>query len=158
MTLDTDTVLEVIRHHVTETVTLHAIAKELLATAKQEKEAAVKEPRGKTRLVALIRGDEALKFLVAGGAFTVAVPDGDDDPTTTTYHGDALVERLRKAAIAHNEAPAKRRGKRAAKIETWQQAFSILKAKTIKGSGSQISIRGKGNPIEVVVLTKETIS
>lgn len=156
MSLPVDEVLSVLREHVTDSSTLQAITKDLIKTEKEIKEAkaADKTPKAKTRMVALIRGNAELKQLVAAGAFVLSVPDDD---TTNTYSGDGLLARLNKAAVSHNEAPRKRRSKNNRKIKTLFDAMTLLKAKTIKASGSTFSIKQKGQPIEVVVVEKEDI-
>ncbi len=133
-----------------------ATVADLRKAAKQEKDTPA-TPKAKTRFVALVRGDLALQKALDGGAWIVSVPDGDEDPTTTTYHGGGLVNRLRKAALAHNEAPKGRR-KAKTKVTTWRELFAYVKASTIKASESAITFRQKGTPCEVVVLTEETIS
>lgn len=138
---------------VTETPRLQAIARALEKAERETKEQRKAEPRGKTRLVILVRGDAALQRALDGGGWVVSVPDDD---TTNTYSAEGLVNRLRKAVIAHNEAPKGRR-KAKTKVETWAQCFTQLRAKTLKDSGSQIGIKQKGNPAELVVLTSETV-
>lgn len=149
-------VIQVIRDEglITEPAKLQAIAKALDAAAREAKEERKHSPRGKTRLAILVRGDDALQRALGGGAWVVSVPD---DESTATYSGASLISRLRSAAVVHNEAPAKRRSKSRAKITTWQELFTTIKAKTLKDSGSQIGVKQKGNPAEVVVLTSETV-
>ena len=85
------------------------------------------------------------------------MPDGDAD--ANLYSGEALLTRLRTAAKAHDEQPRKRRAKgKPTKIVTWADCFRHVKAKTFKASGSAITVRAKGDPVEVVVLDKETLA
>lgn len=155
MSLPIDDVLSILRDHIVDQTSLKAIAQDLIEAEKEVKESKSTAPKGKTRLVAFVRGDEALKSAVAGGAFVASVPDDD---TTATYSGDALVERIRKAAVAHNDKPRKKgRGRTRSKIETWTDAFRCLKSKALKESGSKISIKQKGENVEVVVLTTEKV-
>lgn len=154
MSLPVTDTLDILRAHLKDASLLNAIAKDLIAAEKEIKDA--KEPaaaKGATRLAVLIRGDAALQQAVAGGAWVVSVPDDD---TTATYASDGLINRLRAAVTAHNEAPKGRR-KAKARIQTWFQALTGLKAKVIKESGSVIGIKQKGTPCEVVVLTSETV-
>jgi hypothetical protein len=151
-------VIQIIRDEgiVTETAKLQAIAKALDAAAREAKEERKHNPRGKTRLLALLRSaDPVVARAVEAGVFIISVPD---DESTATYSGESLIARLRSAVVAHNEAPKKRRGKARSKIETWQQAFTQLRAKTIKESGSTIGIKQKGNPAECVLLLTEGVA
>lgn len=156
-TLPLSDIAAIIRDHVSDPEALTAIQKDLLAAAKEI--AAAKEaekantPRGKTRLVAFVRGTPEMQKALDGGCWIASVPDDD---TTATYAGQALLERLRKAVIAHNEAPKGRR-KAKPRIETWFQAFTSLKAKTLKESGSTVTVKQKGVLVEVIVLTSETV-
>lgn len=164
MSLPIDEIVTVLRDHLpSDAKLLNAIASDLLKAEREIKADKQATPRGKTRLVALIRtdGDPAVARALEAGAYVVQVPDGTEDggelPEASSYHGEALLQRLRKAAIAHNEAPRKRRGKPRIKVETWHQAFSHIKAKTLKESGSNITIKAKGMPVEVVGLLSETV-
>ena len=155
--LPIDDIIAVLRDYVPDSTTLQSITKELLRTEREAKAAGDKAgPKAKTRLAILVRGTPELQRLVTQGAYIVSLPDGDDDPTTTTYMGQALVERIRKAAIAHNEAPKGRR-KAKRRIQTLHDAMTLLKAKTIKESGSVIGIKQKGTPAEVVVVLNEDL-
>ena len=161
MSLPIDEVLSTLRDHITDNALLQKISQDLTKVEQELKDA--KEPAakgGKTRLAILIRGDKALAAAVAGGAYVMGVPDaGDTDAVeSSTYMGDALINRLRKAVVTHNEAPKGKRGKKRAKIETWFQAFSTLRPKAIKESGSQMTIKQKGVPAEVIVLLNENVS
>lgn len=154
-------VLAVVRDHVTDAGQLAAIQAELLKTQRQiaaDKEADKGAPKGKTRLCAIIRGDEALKRAVAGGCYILSVPDPEDDAElANTYMGEGLLGRLYTACRAHNEAPKKRRAKAKRPIKTLPDAMSLLRAKTIKESGSTFSVKQKGTPVEIVVVTSEAL-
>ena len=128
------------------------IAAEKEVKAEKAAEASVKT---KTRLAILIRGDAALQQAVAAGAYVLSVPD--DDTVSNTYMAEGLLNRVIAAAKEHNEAPRPRRGKSKRSIKTLNDAMTLLKAKTIKASGSQFSIKQKGMPVEVVVVTKEEL-
>ncbi len=145
--------LDILRGHLTDSTLLNAIAKDLIKAEKEVKAAKVAQPKGKTRLVALVRQDPGSPTL--GGAYIVSVPDDD---TTNTYAAEGLLNRLRKAAAEHNDAPRPRRGKPKTKVETWDQLFRYVTPKTLKASGSQIGVKAKGNAHELVVLAKETIA
>jgi hypothetical protein len=154
MSLPIDDTLAVLRDHIKDQTVLKQIAQDLIAAEKEAKESKVTTPKGKTRLVALVRHDGG--SLVGAGAYIVSVPDDD---TTDTYSKDGLLNRLRKAAQEYNDSPRKRRAKgKPVKIETWTDLFRNVKAKTLKASGSNISIKAKGDPVELVVLEKETIA
>lgn len=160
MSLPIDDVLDILRQHLPkdDPNLLQAVAKDLLQAEREAKAANASDaPKAKTRLAIVMRGDEALQRAVTQGGYIVAVPDGDEDPTTSTYMGDGLRDRLIKAAKQHNEAPKGRRGKSKRKIETLHDAMTILTSKTLKASGSQITIKQKGVPAEIVVFTKEQI-
>lgn len=155
MSLPLDEVIAVLAKHL-PSAQVQSIAKDLIAAEKAAKEEKVTEPRGKTRLVAMLRSaDPAVKLAAQAGVFVLAVPDDD---STATYSGASLISRFQKAAIAHNEQPRKRRSKGKTKIETWQELFTHVKAKTFKASGSAISLKQKGFPCELVVLETEGIA
>ena len=148
-------VIEVLKRHLS-TTTLQTVAKDLIAAEKELKaHRGDAGPKSKKRLVAMVRGDAQLKALVAAGAYVVSVPDNDADPSHSTYTGDGLVKRIVAAARAHNDTPQKRRGRNRRLIKTFNDAMTMLRAKTIKQSGSTISIKAKGVPIEVVVVEHE---
>ncbi len=156
--LPIDETLAVLRDHITDNAVLQAIAKDLLKTEREAKEERKHAPRGKTRLLALLRSaDPVVARAVEAGVFIISVPDDD---STATYSGASLLSRLRSAVTLHNETSAKRgrRAKPRSKIETWQQAFTQLRAKTIKESGSTIGIKQKGNPAECVLLLTEGVA
>lgn len=166
-----DEVLATLRDHIQDKTLLRSIEIDL-AKVQQELEAAKEPPSkaGKTRLVAFIRSTpetaKALETAVGGGAFIISVPSGESEEDNSsegavmanTYMGSALIQRLQKAAAEHNEAPkGKRRGKARSKVETWLQLFTQVRAKTFKTSGSSITVKGKGVPIEVLILSSETV-
>ncbi len=158
MSLLIEDILAILRdgNYLTDSTTLQAVAKDLIQAEKEV--AATKEtagPAAKTRLTVLIRGDAALRAAVAGGAWIVSVPD--DTESTQSYTANYLIDRLRKAVAEHNDAPKARRGRAKRVIKTWFEAFTTLKAKTIKASGSAIGLKGKGSLAEVVVLEDETV-
>lgn len=154
-------VLAVVRDHVTDPTQLAAIQAELLKTQRQiaaDKEAEKGAPKGKTRLCVVIQGDAALKEAVAAGCYVLSVPDPEDDAElSNTYMGEGLLGRIYTACRAHNDAPKKRRAKAKRKIQTLVDAMSLLKAKTIKESGSTFGIKQKGQPVEIVVVTTPTL-
>ncbi len=158
MSLAIDSILAVLRDggHLTDTKALQAAAKDLIAAEREAKEEKSTEKRGKTRLVGLVRMD-AGERVDLGGVYLLSVPDLEE-PEGDTYAGESLLSRLRKAAIAHNEQPRKRRGKPVTKVETWDQFFRGVKARTLKESGSAITVRAKGNAHELIVLDRETIA
>lgn len=152
--------LAVIRDHIADAATFDAISKDLLRVQRElaaEKEAekeASDGPKNKYRFVVLIRGDNALKAAVAGGAFIMAVPDSED--LIETYSGDGLIQRLNKAVHTQNEAPRGKRGKARSKIKSYPEAFRMLKTKAIKGSSSEFKVKTK-DPVEVLVLTESEV-
>lgn len=152
MSLPIDSILAILRdgNHLTGNA-LQAVAKDLIAAEKEEK--ANKEPavKTKTRLVGLVRQDVGSATL--GGVYILSVPDDD---STDTYSGVGLLNRLRAAAVEHNDAPRGRKGR--TKVTTWDQLLRNVKAKTFKASGSQIGVKAKGNAHELVVLPTETIA
>lgn len=156
MSLPIDDIITILRDggHLTDPKALQAAAKDLLAAEREVKESKTTEPRGKTRLIALVRQDKGSSTL--GGAYIISAPD-TDTPESETYHGEALLNRLRKAAQEHNEAP-RGRGKARSKVTTWSDLFRLVKAKTFKQSGSQLSVKAKGNAHELIVLESETIA
>ncbi len=150
-------VLAIIRDNVTDATQRAAIAAELLKTQKQiAADKATAEPRGKTRLAVVLRDDtstSALKDAVAAGCYVLSVPDPEDDTTlANTYMGAGLIGRIQTAARAHNEAPRKRRSKGKRIITTLHDAMTLLKAATIKGSGSAFGVKQKGTPVEIVLV------
>ncbi len=152
MSLSIEEVLSVLKPRL-DTATLTTVARELNKIEEEVKEDKKTAPKGKTRLVCLIRGDDpALIRAAQAGVFVLGVPD---DETTATYSGEGLINRI-NAAIALNNDSKPKRGRKRAKIDTYAQGFSILKSKTVKESGSTFSIKGKGFPVELVVLTKES--
>lgn len=162
MSLPVDEIMSVLRDHVPDTKTLQAIAADLTKVEEEIKTSKEVSPRGKTRLVAFIRADDPkLASLLQAGAYIVQVPDGAEDggdlPEAATYTGEALLQRLRVAAVAHNDERPKRRGKPRVKVETWHQLFSHLKAKTLKESGSKVTIKAGGMPVEVIPLVGENV-
>ncbi len=157
MSLPIDEIVQILRDngHITDTKALQAAAKDLIAAEKEAKADKQTTPKGKTRLVALVRQDPGSTTL--GGAYLVAVPDLAE-PEGDTYVGASLLARLRKAATEHNDAPKARRAKAKVKVTTWSDLFRFVKAKTLKASGSAISVRAKGDPVELVVLSSESIA
>ncbi len=153
MTID-DT-LAILRDHVSDSSLLQAIARDLIAAEKEDK--AAKEPtsKSKTILKVLIRGDSALKAMVAAGGYILSVPD--DDSVSNTYMADGLLGRITTACRTHNDAPKQRRGKKRRQIKTLNEAMVGLKSKVIKQSGSAFTIKGKGIPCEIVVVEKEEL-
>ncbi len=156
MSLAIDTIVQVLRDHghLTDTKALQAAAKDLIAAEREAKEEKSTEKRGKTRLVGLVRRDPGSPEL--GGVYLLTVPDLEETEGNT-YVGDGLLNRLRKAAAEHNDAPRGRR-KAKVKVETWAQFFQHVKAKTLKTSGSAISLKAKGNAHELIVLESEGIA
>ena len=156
-TIPVDDVLDVIRQHVKDTATVHAIAKDILAAQKEiaAEKAADKEKGVKTknRFVVLIRSDDGakLKPLVGGGAYVMTVPD---DSTSNTYMGEGLLARISSAARTFNDSLKRKKGNRA--IKTFVQAMESLKSKAVKASGSSFLVKTK-YPAEVVVVDKEDI-
>lgn len=156
MSLPLDETLAVLRDHITDNAVLQAIAKDLAKTEREIKESRPHTKAAKTRLVALLRSDDpAVKRAAEAGVFIVSVPDSEE---TATYSGESLLSRLRKAVAAHNDAPKGKRRKAKVVIQTWFQAFTHLRAKTIKESGSTITVKQKGTPAELVVLEKEEVA
>jgi hypothetical protein len=161
-TLPIGDILDVIRQHITDPKELKSIQDELLAAQRENAAAKLAEkeagdgPKNKYRFAVFIRGGAALKPLVAGGAFIVAVPD-TDGPESITYTGEALLQRFYKAVKTHNEAPKGKRGRTRALIKTFAEAFRILKPKTIKASESLFKLKGT-DPVEVIVVEKEEVS
>lgn len=156
MSLPIDDIITILRDggHLTDPKALQAAARDLIAAEKEVKESKEPAVKTKTRLSIVIQGTDELKQLVAGGAYVLSVPD--DDSVADTYMGEGLIGRIATAARAHNDAP---RGRRKSKrvIKTLNDAMTGLRVKVIKQSGSQFSIRGKGQPVEVVVVTAESI-
>ncbi len=157
MSLPIDEIVQILRDggHITDSKALQAAAKDLIAAEKELKETKETAPKTKTRLVVLARGDAAMQAALSGGAWVVSVPDDD---STSTYSSASLLSRLRTAAAQHNDAPKARRGKGRVKVVTWSDLFRNLKAKTLKTSGSNVGIKAKGTPSEVVVLTSENVA
>ncbi len=151
--------ISILRDHVTPD-TLTAIAADLQKLVKEEAadRAKDKAPKTKNRFVVLLRSDdEAVARAVQAGAFIVSVPDADD-LTADTYHSDALLQRLAKAAAHHNDNPARGRGKRNHRaIKTFVEAMERLKAKSLAATDSP-KVRIKTRlPVEIVVVRKETL-
>lgn len=156
MSLPVDDVIAVLREHVKDSTVLNAIAKDLLQA---EREAKAEQPRAtapKSRFVALVRGDEALRRAVAGGCWIVSVPSGED-PSVSTYGGQSLITRLARAAKHQSEAPSRRRPKKGGRIKTWAELFRWLRPKAIKASESPGLRLRVTEPCEVVVLTTEEV-
>ncbi len=155
MSLPLDEVIATLKDHLQDNNLLNAIAKDLFQAERDAKAARADHagPKAKTRLVALVRQDKGSTTL--GGAYIVSVPDDD---TTDTYSGEGLLNRLRKAAQEHNDAPRKKRAKSKIKIDTWDALLRNVKAKTFKASGSQIGVKAKGNAHELVILISESIA
>jgi hypothetical protein len=155
MSLPVSDTLDILRAHLTDASLLQAIGKDLIKAEKEAKEAKVTEPRGKTRMIALLRSaDPAVKLAAQAGVFLISVPDDD---STATYSGAALLSRLAKAAAEYNNAPKKRRAKTKVKADTWATLFRNVPTKTFKAVGSQISVKAKGNAHELIVLETEAI-
>lgn len=154
MPLPLGEIIATLNEHLTDRTLVLAISKDLIAAEKAAKEEKTAEPRGKTRLVCFVRKDLGSNVL-GSAAYVITVPD-TDRPESETYHGAALLGRLRKAAQAHNEAPRGRRKARA-KVTTWMDLFRGVKAKTFKASGSAISVKAKGEPVELVILESEEV-
>ncbi len=158
MSLPIDEIVQILRDggYVTDAQTLQKVAKDLTAAEREEKEAkASAGPAAKTRLTILLRSDDPkMQSTLNAGAWVAGVPDDD---TTNTYMGAGLVDRLRKAVAEHNDTTPKR-GRKKKRIETWNQAMTLLKSKTIKGSGSQLTIKQKGILAEIVVLPTENVN
>lgn len=155
-------ILDIIRQRVTDETTrkqivadLNAAQKELAAEKAAEKAEGLGKTKNKYRLVALVRGDASLKPLVAGGAFIVAVPDMDT-PEAATYAGDALLERIYKAARMHNQRRQGVRGRPLVKMNTFFEVLKGLKPKAIRASESAFKVKC-ADPIEVVVVEREDI-
>ncbi len=124
------------------------IVADLRKAAKEEKDDRPPAKRAKARFTILIRGDAHLRDLVAGGAWLVSQPD----PKEPTAPKTPLLERLRRAVTVANESRRKTPA-----IKTWAEAMRWLKPKALKASESQVTIKAR-EPVEVVVLTEETIS
>ncbi len=154
--LPIDSTIAILKDHLKDTSILNAVVKDLLKAEKEEKEAKVSSgPAAKSRLTILLRSDDPkMQSALNAGAWVAGVPDDD---TTNTYMGAGLVDRLRKAVAEHNDTTPKR-GRKKKRIETWNQAMTLLKSKTIKGSGSQLTIKQKGILAEIVVLTSEAVN
>lgn len=155
--IPTDDVLAIIRENIKDSSLVQSLTKEILAAEKELKQERAEgaTPKAKTRLIAFLRSeDPVVARAVQAGVVIVSVPD---DGSTSSYSGDSLIQRFRTAVIAHNDTPRKRKTKSAAKIVTWNDAFTRLKAKTIKASGSTIGIKTKGVPSEVVVISSESV-
>lgn len=157
MSLELDSVISILQSHIADGTLIQALAKDLIAAEREAKEA--KEPTTKAtpkRLVVLVRGDAALAKAVAGGAWVVSVP-GTESPETTTYSGDSLLSRIKRAVTAANEAPTRgrRRGK-PTRIKTFAEAMRWLRPKALKQTESTLAIRTK-EPVEVVVVTAEDV-
>lgn len=154
-------VVSVIRDRIQDPETLKAIQNDLAQIQRElaaEKEEEKKDAASKTknRFVVLIRSDDPKAAqIAAAGAYVVAVPD---DETTDTYNGQALIERLRKAAIHHNEGGSKKsnRGRKRTLIKRFVDAMSWLKPKALKETESKVLIKTK-TPVEVVVVAKEDL-
>lgn len=155
--IPTDDILAIIRDKISDSSLVQSITKDILAAEKELKQDRAEgvSPKAKTRFVIFLRSeDKAMYQAVKAGAVIASVPDDD---STATYSGRALLQRLQTAVIAHNEQPRKRKTKGTAKIITWQDAFTRLKSKTIKVSGSSIAIKNKGLPAEIVILETENV-
>lgn len=156
MSLPIDEILAVLRDHIpSDSPTLTAIAKDLIAAEKEVKAAAAAEkdaPKSKSRMVVLIRGDASLKRLVEGGAWVVTIPD---DPTQANATSSTLLQRITKAVKTHNE---NLRGKnRAAKvIRTFARAMDWLRPKSIDMAQSAFRVKTKV-AVEVVVVESEEV-
>lgn len=153
--------LAIVRDHVADQSLLKAITDDLLKAQREiaaEKEAAKEENasgRNKNRFVVMIRGDAALKAQVAGGAFIIAVPDGEDQDVQT-YSGDQLLQRFYKGVRVYNEAPRGKRGKARTKVESIVDAFRLVKAKVWKDAETGIKVK-TASPVEVIVLEHQSI-
>lgn len=164
MKLDLGEILDVLRQRITDEETLKKITSDLLAAqralaaekAAEKEENASTGPKNKYRLSILIRGDAALKAQVAGGAYILAVPDGEDAVESNTYMGEALLQRFYKAISHHNDHLKGKRGKSKPRIKTISDAFRILKPKTIKESENLFKVK-TDLPVEVIVVEKEEV-
>lgn len=147
MSIPIDEILATLRNHKIEGDNLTAIAKDLIAVERELKEekANEKEPRAKTKLVVLIRGDASLKRAVEGGAYVVSVKQ--DDNTAT------LLERIKLTVKDSNEKI--KRGRASRVIRTFARAMEWLKPKALKLHGIQ-GIKNK-TPVEVVVVESPDI-
>ena len=160
--LDLGEILDVLRQRVTDEATLKAITADLLAAqrALAAEKAAEKEekagPKNKYRFAILLRGNAALKAQVAGGAYILAVPDGEDVAESNTYMGEGLLQRFYKAITHHNDHIKGKRGKSKPRIKVFSDAFRILKSKTIKESESAFKIKSD-TLVEVIVVEKEEV-
>ncbi len=153
------TLVESLRANGATTELITKTVADIRRAAKEEKDSKPSTKAAKTRLAILLRSDDPkAQAALAGGGWIVSVPDGESDPSTLTYSSDGLIKRLQAAVVAHNEAPRKGRAKSKPRIETWFQAFTQLRSKTIKESGSAIGVKMKGQPAEIVVLTSENVA
>jgi hypothetical protein len=132
------------------------IAREIQEAKKAERESS--SPKSKNRFVVLVRGDEALKTALAGGAWVVQVADEADS---------ALIQpSLIAAAARQNDGKAAKtsnRGRKAkgGRIGSWAELFSWAKTKFTKQVGAEqdrvlVKIKNK-EPAEVQVIITEDV-
>lgn len=159
--LPVDDTIEVLRSHIKDATLLNAVVKDLLAAQREVAQAKAAEAEAnkgvktKNRYTVLIRADpgEAAKLrqLVAAGGYVLTVPDDD---TTDTYSGDGLLGRISTAARTFNDSLKRKKTSRL--IKSFIQAMENLKAKAIKSSGSNFSIKNR-YPAEIIVVDKEEV-
>lgn len=150
MSLDLDSVLDVLRSHDLPSPTLQAIAKDLIAAERQTKEEAAAEsaanPKVKTKMVVFVRGNAALRDLVAGGAWVLRVRE--DDQTTT------IQSRVKAVAKLYNERLTRHRSSRV--IRTWARALEWAKGKVVKDAQGAYTVLTR-QPVEVQVVEREEV-
>lgn len=154
MPLPLDDVLSILRDHVSDPKTVKAITLDLVAAekeVKQEREATA-EPKAKKRFVVLLRGDAILKPALEGGAWIVAIPEGQS--------AEQLLGNVSSAVRASNDALKRNRASRV--IKTFARAMEWLKPKAIKtaadGDAAKVFAIKTKTPVEIVLVEREEIS
>ena len=150
MALPIESVLSIVRDHITDPTQRAAIAKALQAAEKEVKSERAESaaPKAKKRFVVLIRGDATLKAAVSGGAWIVAENEGNDTNT--------LLSRIASAVRCSNDALKRNRATRT--IKTFARAMEWLKPKAIKVASPEQpwSVKTKV-PVEVLVVEQESL-
>ena len=152
MPIPVDDAIDILRGHISDSATLQAIAKDLLAAEKEAKadRGSDAAPKTKNTMVVLIRGDAALKSKLEGGAWVVSVPDPVDGQRNPT----PLLDRVSRAVKGYNEGL--KRGKTNKSIRTFARAMEKLSPKSIKNSGGDFKVKTK-LPVEVIVVESDTV-